>query len=163
MAATGEDTSSASRAAVPATSSICGVAQVSASARGKQGRCLQTDSIPSQGSSATALAAAQAAVAAQQAQQAAQNSQQSMLRATQAIRAMQAAQAAARAAAAGAPETVASGLALGGLVPDSGLAATGVANPVTTWVGANTPTQTTSGGQTTVTINQTPPTALPSA
>lgn len=110
--------------------------------------------------SATAAAAAAAAAAAQQAQQAAQNSQQSMTRALSAIQAMQAAQSAARAAAAAAQGAIPSGLAVGGLVPDSGLAATGVANPVTTWVGANTPTQSTGNGQTTVTIDQTQSQAL---
>ncbi len=60
------------------------------------------------------------------------------------------AQSAARGIAANAPSSVPNGLNVGGLVPDSGLKASGVANPVTTWVGANTPTQTTSGGQTTV-------------
>ncbi|WP_315700765.1 MULTISPECIES: filamentous hemagglutinin N-terminal domain-containing protein [unclassified Bradyrhizobium] len=111
-------------------------------------------------SSATAAAAAAAAAAAQQAQQAAQNSQQSMTRALSAIQAMQAAQSAARAAAAAAQGAIPSGLAAGGLVPDSGLAAPGVANPVTTWVGANTPTQSKGNGQTTVTIDQTQSQAL---
>lgn len=110
--------------------------------------------------SATAAAASAAAAAAAQAQQAAQASQQSMTRALGAIQAMRAAQAAARNAAAGAPNTIPSGLATGGLEPDSGLASPGVANPVTTWVGANTPTQTTSNGQTTVTIDQTQQRAL---
>jgi len=45
-------------------------------------------------------------------------------------------------------------------VPDSGLASTGVAKPVTTWVNANTPTQSTSNGQTTVTVVQTAQQAL---
>ena len=40
------------------------------------------------------------------------------------------------------------------------LAGPGVANPVTTWVGANTPTQTTSGNSTIVTIQQTQAQAL---
>src|SRR5262249_25862641 len=115
---------------------------------------------PAQGSSAIAAAAAAAAAAAQQAQQAAQSSQQSMARAVQAIQAMQAAQSAARAAAAAAQTAIPSGLAAGGLVPDSGLSAPGVANPVTTWSGASTPTQTTSNGQTTVTVDQTQSTAL---
>ncbi|MBV8927055.1 MAG: filamentous hemagglutinin N-terminal domain-containing protein, partial [Bradyrhizobium sp.] len=113
-----------------------------------------------QGSSAVAAAAAAAAAAAQQAQQAAQNSQQSMTRSLNVIRAIQAAQAAARAAADTNPDAVSSGLAPGGLVPDSGLAPTGGANPVTTWVGANKPMQTTGNGQTTVQIDQTQPTAL---
>ena len=104
---------------------------------------------------ATQAAVSAAQAAAQQAQQAAQNSQASMTRATQAIQALQAAQSAARGLAASAPSTVPNGLNAGGLVPNSGLAASGVANPVTNWVGANTPTQTSSGGQTTVNINQT--------
>ncbi|WP_139025055.1 filamentous haemagglutinin family protein [Bradyrhizobium sp. STM 3843] len=113
-----------------------------------------------QSASATAAAAAAAAAAAQQAQQAAQSSQQSMTRALSAIQAMQAAQNAAHAAAAAGQSAIASGLAAGGLVPDSGLTATGVANPVTTWVGANTPTQSTGNGQTTVSIDQTQSHAL---
>jgi hypothetical protein len=59
-----------------------------------------------------------------------------------------------------APSTVPNGLANGGLVPDSGLAGAGVANPVTSWVGANTPIQASSNGQTIVMINQTAPQAL---
>ncbi|GKQ52146.1 filamentous haemagglutinin family protein [Bradyrhizobium sp. Ce-3] len=106
-------------------------------------------------SAATQAAVSAAQTAAQQAQQAAQNSQASMTRAAQAIQALQAAQSAARGLAASAPSAVPNGLNAGGLVPSSGLAASGVANPVTNWVGANTPTQTGSGGQTTVNINQT--------
>ncbi|WP_420969891.1 filamentous haemagglutinin family protein [Bradyrhizobium sp. B120] len=109
---------------------------------------------------ATQAAVSAAQAAAQQAQQAAQNSQASMTRAAQAIQALQAAQSAARGLAASAPSTVPNGLNAGGLVPNSGLAASGVANPVTNWVGANTPTQTSSGGQTTVNINQTQPQAV---
>jgi filamentous hemagglutinin family protein len=48
----------------------------------------------------------------------------------------------------------------GGLIPDSGLASSGEANPVTTWVGANTPVQTGPSNQPTVTITQTAQTAL---
>ncbi|MES5481638.1 filamentous hemagglutinin family protein [Bradyrhizobium sp. INPA03-11B] len=106
-------------------------------------------------SAATQAAISAAQDAAQQAQQAAQNSQASMTRAAQAIQALQAAQSVARGLAASAPSAVPNGLNAGGLVPSSGLAAAGVANPVTNWVGANTPTQTSSGGQTTVNINQT--------
>jgi filamentous hemagglutinin family protein len=43
----------------------------------------------------------------------------------------------------------------GGLIPDSNIQSNGVAYPVTTWVGASTPTQTTSNGQTLVNIQQT--------
>jgi filamentous hemagglutinin family protein len=110
--------------------------------------------------SAATTAAAAAQAAAQQAQQAAQSSQQSLTRATQAIQALKAAQAAARGLAASAPSGVPDGLAIGGLVPDSGLASTGVANAVTSWSGANTPTQTTGNGQTTVTVDQTQASAL---
>jgi filamentous hemagglutinin family protein len=108
--------------------------------------------------SAAAAVASAAQLAAQQAQQAAQSSQQSMARALRAIQALQAVQNAARAAAGSG--AIPNGLASGGLVPDSGLAAPGVANPVTTWVGASTPTQTSGDGQTTVTIDQTQSRAL---
>ena len=111
-------------------------------------------------SAATQAAISAAQDAAQQAQQAAQNSQASMARAAQAIQALQAAQSVARGLAASAPSAVPNGLNAGGLVPNSGLAAPGVANPVTNWVGAATPTQTSSGGQTTVNINQTQPQAV---
>ena len=90
---------------------------------------------------------------AQQAAAIAKQSMQSLSRATQALQSMQALQAAARRAAGAG--NVPSGLTAGGLVPDSGLARQGIANPVATWVGANTPTQTSAGGQTTVTIQQT--------
>lgn len=40
-------------------------------------------------------------------------------------------------------------------MPDSGISTSGTAAPVITWTGANTPTQTTANGQTTVTITQT--------
>ena len=78
---------------------------------------------------------------------------------------MQAVQNNARSLAIGAASSVSNGLTAGGLVPDSGLASPGVANSVLpkdggTWVGASTPTQTTSAGQTLVTINQTAPQAL---
>ncbi|WP_143201473.1 filamentous haemagglutinin family protein [Bradyrhizobium sp. NAS96.2] len=112
------------------------------------------------GSAATQAAISAAQDAAQQAQQAAQNSQASMTRAAQAIQALQAAQSIARGLAASAPSAVPNGLNAGGLVPSGGLAASGVANPVTNWVGATTPTQTSSGGQTTVNINQTQPQAV---
>jgi filamentous hemagglutinin family protein len=112
------------------------------------------------GSAATTAASNAALQAAQQAAQAAANSQQSLARAARAIQALQAAQAAARQLAARNGSSVPDGLATGGLVPDSGLAAPGVANPVVTWVGATTPTQTSSGGQTTVTIQQTQQNAL---
>jgi hypothetical protein len=113
----------------------------------------------------------------QQAAQVAQQAMNALSRASQAIQAMQAVQAKARAAAtAGAnnlgPDPNHPGQSLlnvpdgmstagaGGLVPDSGLSSTGIANPVTTWIGANTPMQSTSSGLTTVTIQQTAPQAL---
>jgi filamentous hemagglutinin family protein len=85
----------------------------------------------------------------------AQQSQSALSRIATALAAMQTAQTAARNIAQSAPSTVPNGLTAGGLVPDSGLAAPGVANPVHTWVGAQTPTQSTAGGQTNVSINQT--------
>jgi filamentous hemagglutinin family protein len=109
------------------------------------------------GNSASVAAAAAAAAMAsvQQAQQATQQSMSSLLRASQAVAAMQQAQAAARALAQRTPSNVPNGLLPGGLVPDSGLTAPGVAAPVTTWIGANTPVQTSGGGQTLVTVQQT--------
>ncbi|MCK9919337.1 filamentous hemagglutinin family protein [Microbacteriaceae bacterium K1510] len=90
--------------------------------------------------------------AVQQAAAVARQSRSSLARAVQAIQAMQAVQSAARSL----PQrSVPNGLTAGGLVPDSGLAAAGVANPVSTWVGAKTPVQTASNGQTTVTLEQT--------
>jgi filamentous hemagglutinin family protein len=109
---------------------------------------------------AAATAAASAISSAQQAARAAQQAGSSLTRATQAVQAMLAAQSAARNLALRAPSGVPDGLATGGLVPDAGLSANGVANPVTTWVGANTPTQTTNNGQTLVTIQQTQPQAI---
>jgi filamentous hemagglutinin family protein len=76
-------------------------------------------------------------------------------RAVAALNAQLTAQAAANSAAKAAVSNVPNGLTPGGLVPDSGLGASGVANQVTTWINANTPTQTTANGQTTVTILQT--------
>jgi hypothetical protein len=83
-------------------------------------------------------AMAGAAVSAQQAAAMAQQSMASLARATQAIAAMQAAQTAARNLVLAAPSTVPDGLAPGGLVPDSGLAAPGVANMPTSWIGVVT-------------------------
>jgi filamentous hemagglutinin len=93
-----------------------------------------------------------------------------LARTTQALHAVQAMQAAARATAAANTvsnlnvhlarpaqplPSVPNGLVTNGLVPDSGLASQGVANAVTTWQNAQTPTQTTSGGTTNVSIVQT--------
>jgi filamentous hemagglutinin family protein len=104
-----------------------------------------------------------ATLAAQQAAATAKQSSAALMRATQAIQAMQSVQNAARAAAQASQRSttlpqvsVPNGLAPGGLVPDSGLAGTGIANPVTTWTGATTPTQSVdASGQTQVGIQQT--------
>ena len=108
------------------------------------------------------LASSAATAGAQQAAQVAAQSQNALNRAVQAIQAMQAVQNAARSAAVSGPNNlgaglpaVTDGLSPGGLIPDSGLAASGQSNPVTTWVNAGTPTQTTSNGQTAVTVQQT--------
>jgi filamentous hemagglutinin family protein len=127
------------------------------------------------GATSAATAAASAAISStQQAAALTQQSMNSLTRATQAVQAMQAVQSAARAAAAAGPNNlgadpnhpglrlpdVPDGLNAGGLVPDSGLAAPGLANAVTSWVNAGTPTQTVSGGQTLVAIQQTAPQAV---
>jgi filamentous hemagglutinin len=126
---------------------------------------------------AAAQAEAAALAGAAQAAAAALQSQAALARASQSIQAMMAVQARARALAVAGPNNlgldpnhpgqlllnVPDGMSMagaGGLVPDSGFASPGVANPVSTWVGANTPTQSTSGGQTVVTINQTAAQAL---
>jgi len=97
-----------------------------------------------------------------------------LARTTQALSAVRAMQAAARAAAMTGPNNlgadpnhpgqilpnVLDGLATGGLVPDSGLASQGVANAVTSWTNAQTPTQTSSGNNTAVTVVQTAQQAL---
>jgi aryl-alcohol dehydrogenase-like predicted oxidoreductase len=80
------------------------------------------------GTAAVSNATAAALAKAQQAAQVAQQAQNALTRATQAI---QATQSAARNLVLSARSAMASGLAAGGLVPDSGLASTGVANPVT--------------------------------
>ena len=89
-----------------------------------------------------------------------QQAQLSLQHSIQSLQAQQAAQNAARTAAQLGLGNIPNGLAPGGLVPDSGLAGIGVANPVTTWVNAKTPVQTTSNGQTTVTVVQTGQQAL---
>ncbi len=93
--------------------------------------------------------------AAQQAQAVAVQAQDQLARVTAALQAMQSLQSTAHGLAAAAASTVPEGLSPGGLVPDSGLAATGTANPVIDWTGAQTPTQTTMAGATNVNINQT--------
>jgi filamentous hemagglutinin family protein len=112
------------------------------------------------GTSQTATVATTATSQTVQTATLAQHAQASLQQSLQALQAQQAAQSAARASALTMPSTVPNGLVTGGLVPDSGLASSGVANPVTTWVNANTPTQTTSNGQTTVTVTQTAQQAL---
>jgi len=125
--------------------------------------------VSAQSVAATTIAATSAIVSAQQAATATQQSMQSLARATLAIQAMQAVQSAARNAALSGPNNlganpnqpglllpnVPDGLSAGGLVPDSGLSAHGIANPVTSWTNAKTPSQTSVNGQTTVTIQQT--------
>ncbi|HVX78801.1 MAG TPA: filamentous hemagglutinin family protein, partial [Bradyrhizobium sp.] len=91
---------------------------------------------------------------AQQAAAAAQ-SMNSLSRATQAVMSMQALQNAAHTAAQSAPGTVPNGLAPGGLQ-----VAPGVGTDPSLWQNASLPTQSTSGGQTTVTIQQTAPQAI---
>ena len=117
--------------------------------------------------SATTVAADTAALVAQQAAAIAKQSQNALTRATQAIQAMQAVQNAARHAAISGPNSlgaglpaVTDGLSAGGLIPDSGLSVSGQSNPVITWIGAGTPAQSASNGQTTVTVTQNAPYAL---
>lgn len=120
----------------------------------------------SQGSSSnttttqTSTAATTATSQAAQTSVLAQHAQAALLKSVAALQAQQSAQSAAHAAALNLPVTVPNGLVIGGLVPDSGLASSGVANPVTTWVNAKTPTQTSSDGKTTVTVVQTGQQAL---
>ena len=121
-----------------------------------------TTSSSSADTSTSQTATAATAATAQSTQTAAmvQRAQLSLQHSLQIFQAQQAAQAAARTAAQSASSGVPNGLATGGLVPDSGLASTGVANPVTTWVNATTPVQTASNGETTVTVTQTGQQAL---
>jgi filamentous hemagglutinin family protein len=100
--------------------------------------------------SAVTAAASAAITSAQQAAQATQQSMYSLTRATQAIQAMQAAQSAARNLATSAASTVPNGLAPGGLVVDSRV----TAGDTSLWQNISPPSQTTSGGQTTVTLTQ---------
>jgi len=95
----------------------------------------------------------------QQAQSVGLQAQNQLSRISMAMQSMQNLQTAARNLALTAPSAVPDGLAANGLVPDSGLAAPGVANPVT-WTGAQTPVQADVSGRTTVTINQTAAQAL---
>lgn len=91
---------------------------------------------------------------------AAQRTQQTIEHTKETLQAFLAAQKVARQTAISTVSTVPNGLTAGGLVPDSGLAAQGVANAVSTWKDANTPTQTTDGNQTIVTVEQTRPQAV---
>ncbi len=100
--------------------------------------------------SSAVTSAANAAIAnAQQAAQIASQSLKSLSRATQTLQAMQAAQAAARSAAAG------QGSLPNGLVPGGLQVAPGASSSNSQWLNANLPTQSTSGGQTQVTVQQT--------
>jgi filamentous hemagglutinin family protein len=103
---------------------------------------------------APTIASDSARAMAQQAQETAQRVQQSLSRATQALRSMQDIQAAARPAAQAqqASRTVTDGLSAGGLIVDPRVAA---GNSSNLSVNAKLPTQTTSNGQTTVTVQQT--------
>ncbi|NVO17601.1 MAG: filamentous hemagglutinin family protein [Rhodoplanes sp.] len=103
------------------------------------------------GSAAAATVAATTA-AAQQAATIAAQSQAALTRASQTLQAMRAAQSAARAAASAAASSgVTDGLSTGGLVVDPRV----TAGDTSLWVNATLPTQTTSAGQTTVTVQQT--------
>lgn len=103
--------------------------------------------------SATSAASEAAVAAAAAAQAAARQSQASINRALQAIQAMRAVQGAARSAAGAAGTNgVTDGLSSGGLIVDPRVRA---GTDATLWVNANLPTQTTSNGQTTVTVQQT--------
>jgi filamentous hemagglutinin family protein len=94
-------------------------------------------------------------LAQQQAAAVASQSANQLSKITAALQSMQTMQTAARNLSLAGPSSVPDGLQTGGLVPDSGLARAGVANPVRDWTGAATPTAATAGGRTTVTINQT--------
>jgi filamentous hemagglutinin family protein len=114
-------------------------------------------SLTQRGTAPAPVAASIAANLTAQAQAAAvsQQSANTLRNIANALRAMQTAQTAAQTLAQGSASSVPNGLAPGGLVPNSGLAAAGTANPVRSWINAETPTQTTSGGQTNVSITQT--------
>ncbi len=100
--------------------------------------------------SAAVTAAVNAAMASvQQAQQATVQSRNSLSAAVRAIQAMQATQAAAHSAAAASAGGVPNGLAPGGLV-----VAPNATSDSAVWQGASQPSQSSSGGQTTVTVVQ---------
>ncbi len=101
-------------------------------------------------SSAAVNSAVNAAMASvQQAQQATVQSRNSLSAAVRAIQAMQATQAAAHSAAAAVGGSVPNGLTAGGLV-----VAPNATGDSAVWQGASQPSQSTSGGQTTVTVVQ---------
>ncbi|HEY4078732.1 MAG TPA: filamentous hemagglutinin family protein [Rhizomicrobium sp.] len=102
----------------------------------------------------TASAASQAA--AQQAAMAAQRAQETLTRTTQALQAMQAAQSAAHAMALSVPSSVPNGLVAGGLqVVSNPVTAAQDATGLSTWQGAEAPTQSSDGsGHTNVTVKQ---------
>ena len=97
-------------------------------------------------------AVATATVGSQQAAAIAQQAQSALSRAAQAVQAMQALQSAARTAAQASASAVPNGLSPGGLVVDPRVTA---GTDATLWQNISSPTQTTSNGQTTVTLTQT--------
>ncbi|KTS69905.1 hypothetical protein NS115_24900 [Paenibacillus jamilae] len=112
--------------------------------------------------SAPTIASDGATAAAQQATEVARQSQGALTRATQAIQALQAAQAAARgAAAASQPSTTMPHVAVPNGPPVGGLQVAPATVPGSAlWQGAAPPSHAASGGQTTVTVNQTAPQAI---
>ena len=112
--------------------------------------------------SAPTIAGDAATAAAQQATAVATQSQNALARATKAIQALQAAQAAARSAAqaAGASQALPQVVVPNGLAPGGLQVAPGATAGSPLWQGAALPTQSASGGQTSVTINQTAPQAI---
>src|ERR1700744_1864143 len=100
--------------------------------------------------SAPAVASDAAQQAAPQAAAIAAQSANALSRATQALQSMQGLEAAAHAAAQNTPSPVPNGLVPGGLVVDPR-----VAGDPSLWINANLPTQSTSNGQTVVTVQQT--------
>ncbi len=112
--------------------------------------------------SAPTFASDAATATAQQAAAVATQSQNALARATKAIQALQAAQAAARSAAqaAGASQALPQVVVPNGLAPGGLQVAPGATAGSPLWQGAALPTQSASGGQTSVTINQTAPQAI---
>ena len=121
-------------------------------------------SITSTGSISPTVAAQQAATAAaQQAAGAAAQAQASLARAPAALAAAQKIQQDAAAAAQASSSSVPNGLVTGGLMPLNGTASdpsAGIKADPTKWIGGDLPTQTTSGSNVTVDINQTQPKGL---